>query len=391
MQDSSGQLRPDGPSAGPSAAELGPRAGAGVCGNSALPAAAGCNEGAFAHSSPQASLAVPWIETTPATTCSTGADDRLQTAAQPRPVPLAAAPGQLNPRVYEVWAQVGGRSQFFCCGHCVTGPRIDFGYTCCAWSFILLPSLAYFVFCARWLSLHVSPWMPVLTGLTLASTVVLLLLTSCTDPGIIPRHALQVVVRGLEEEVAMATGAGPLAIDTVTSEPVCELTPEESALGYRWCPSCKVVRPPRASHCRDCDNCVLTFDHHCPFVHNCVGQRNYAFFSGFLISTGCLGFAVTTGVGICFYHGGHHGTSLGLSGPLVYVLLGAVGAPTGLLLLGVLGLTAFHGWLACRGRTTREALTGRLAATTGRRTFLAFRGPSLLHARDRVSYAMAVV
>lgn len=30
-----------------------------------------------------------------------------------------------------------------------------------------------------------------------------------------------------------------------------------------WCPMCRVVRPPRAGHCRICGVCVLRLDHHC--------------------------------------------------------------------------------------------------------------------------------
>lgn len=30
-----------------------------------------------------------------------------------------------------------------------------------------------------------------------------------------------------------------------------------------WCPSCQNFKPRRATHCRDCNCCILKMDHHC--------------------------------------------------------------------------------------------------------------------------------
>uniref|UniRef100_A0A0E0NAU6 S-acyltransferase n=1 Tax=Oryza rufipogon TaxID=4529 RepID=A0A0E0NAU6_ORYRU len=49
------------------------------------------------------------------------------------------------------------------------------------------------------------------------------------------------------------------------------------------CITCKIVRPVRSKHCSTCDRCVEQFDHHCPWVSNCIGKKNKWEFFMFLI------------------------------------------------------------------------------------------------------------
>ncbi|KAH3697733.1 palmitoyltransferase ZDHHC21-like [Dreissena polymorpha] len=49
--------------------------------------------------------------------------------------------------------------------------------------------------------------------------------------------------------------------------------------GWEPCKTCMRWRPPRAHHCRRCQQCVVRMDHHCPWINNCVGDGNHHVFS----------------------------------------------------------------------------------------------------------------
>ncbi|KAI3811240.1 hypothetical protein L1987_20959 [Smallanthus sonchifolius] len=70
-------------------------------------------------------------------------------------------------------------------------------------------------------------------------------------------------------------------------EPLLKIEINDPALlADNWsqlCATCKIVRPIRSKHCSTCDRCVEQFDHHCPWVSNCIGKRNKRDFVGFLV------------------------------------------------------------------------------------------------------------
>ena len=92
------------------------------------------------------------------------------------------------------------------------------------------------------------------------------------DPGIIPKINLQYEF----DEELNNTPQKYIKINPLYFEDSKTLQIRSHAFKVKWCPTCTkqtipiilghIYRPPRASHCPCCDNCVIRFDHHCPWL-----------------------------------------------------------------------------------------------------------------------------
>ena len=50
----------------------------------------------------------------------------------------------------------------------------------------------------------------------------------------------------------------------------------------------EILKSETSFHCQICNRCVELFDHHCPFINNCLGSNNHKYFLIFLASYVCF-------------------------------------------------------------------------------------------------------
>uniref|UniRef100_A0A673IRG8 Palmitoyltransferase n=1 Tax=Sinocyclocheilus rhinocerous TaxID=307959 RepID=A0A673IRG8_9TELE len=184
-----------------------------------------------------------------------------------------------------------------------------------------------------WLALNVSPVFPPYVGIVFLFVMANFIMGTFMDAGVFPR-----------DEDKDEDFCAPLYKN---------MEVRGVQVRMKWCASCHFYRPPRCSHCSVCDHCVEDFDHHCPWVNNCIGRRNYRFFFLFLLSLTLHMVSVfSRGLLYVLDH------LENLWEPHAAVTL-AVMSVSALFFIPVLGLSCFHLVLVARGRTTNEQVTGK--------------------------------
>ena len=63
------------------------------------------------------------------------------------------------------------------------------------------------------------------------------------------------------------------------------LPSEDIQRHHRYCSPCKSIRVHGTVHCYSCDVCIRGYDHHCPWIGKCVGEKNMCAFKLFLFAT----------------------------------------------------------------------------------------------------------
>ncbi|XP_029114020.1 palmitoyltransferase ZDHHC9-like [Scleropages formosus] len=249
------------------------------------------------------------------------------------------------------WEKLPGRNTFCCDGRVMMARQKGVFYL----TLVLIVGTCslFFSFECPYLALHLSPAIPVFAALLFLFVLAMLLRTSFSDPGVLPR-ALPDEAAFIEMEIEATNGSVPAGQRPPPR--IRNVQINNQIVKLKYCYTCKIFRPPRASHCSICDNCVERFDHHCPWVGNCVGKRNYRYFYLFTLSLSLLTIYI-------FSFDIVHIVMRSMKTGFVSALKETPGTVLEVVvcfftLWSVVGLTGFHTYLISLNQTTNEDIKG---------------------------------
>uniref|UniRef100_A0A4W6CK31 Palmitoyltransferase n=1 Tax=Lates calcarifer TaxID=8187 RepID=A0A4W6CK31_LATCA len=253
------------------------------------------------------------------------------------------------------WEVFPGKNRFFCDGRIILARQS--GVLPLTLGLIVVTCGLFFAFDCPFLVEHLTVFIPVIGGVLFVFVVISLLRTSFTDPGILPR-ATPDEAADIEKQID-TSGSSTYRPPPRTKE----ILINQQVVKLKYCFTCKMFRPPRTSHCSLCDNCVERFDHHCPWVGNCVGKRNYRFFYSFIIS---LSFLTSFIFGCVITH-----ITLLIDDMVMLSCLDSSLCTVVELVIcffsiwSILGLSGFHTYLVASNLTTNEDIKGSWSSKRG--------------------------
>jgi len=268
---------------------------------------------------------------------------------------MATKRSDAPPEAEKLW----GNSQVFCGGRLLSGP--DGRSAGATTLMVLVPSIVWQVSVGSWYTERHGAFVAACAGLCAVASLVLLLATAFTDPGIVPRQ------KDYTEQHDLVTGVQRAKQPARYYDVVIRGHP----LKLKYCVTCNVYRPPRCTHCSVCENCVERFDHHCPWIGNCVGRRNYWLFFCFVSATGFLNvFSLVTASSLLAIRGQELKREWGCDNATAFTgtlrshpLAVALAVYCTLLVWFTIGLCAYHSYLIATNQTTYEQIKGLYAGS----------------------------
>ncbi|XP_022781254.1 probable palmitoyltransferase ZDHHC14 [Stylophora pistillata] len=257
------------------------------------------------------------------------------------------------------WEVFPGRNKFYCDGRIIMARNNGVFYFTVV--LIVVTSGLFFAFDSPYLYEKVSPAVPLIGAWLFIFVMSTLLRTAFSDPGIVPRASA-------EEAAYIEKTLETPNQDSQTYRPpprVKEISINGQTVKLKFCFTCKIFRPPRASHCSMCDNCVERFDHHCPWVGNCVGKRNYKFFFMFLVSLSiycCYLFAFVVTHLVMLSQGEDNSFISAMKQSPASILEAIICFFS---IWSIVGLTGFHSYLVGSNQTTNEDIKGSFSSRSG--------------------------